>query len=240
MATYNGSKFIEAQIGSIHKELEGADELIVVDDHSQDNTPQIVTDILNSVNGPLGDFVSLDQNIGHRAAFAKAISLASNPVVALSDQDDLWPRGRLAALSRCLDRSGADLAFGSLLTFGSGSPRCLKNAPVDLRGWTGLCRYLASALGVFEPRYSFGSACAFRRSAIDTSIPITMETHEQWLVVQALTGRGIAYTPDVVTFRRLHPQNMTIRRGMHERGPALLRTSIRMLGGMHRSRRRSR
>ena len=46
MATYNGSKFIKEQIDSILCQLSMDDELVISDDHSTDET----FDIINSYN----------------------------------------------------------------------------------------------------------------------------------------------------------------------------------------------
>ena len=45
MATFNGERFIRKQIASILSQIGAADELVIVDDMSSDNTVQIVKSI---------------------------------------------------------------------------------------------------------------------------------------------------------------------------------------------------
>src|SRR5215467_9433190 len=86
MATYNGARFVDAQIGSILAQLEKHDELVVVDDASTDDTPERVAAIADGR-------VALHRNGRNRgvlATFEQALRLARHEVIFLADQDDLW------------------------------------------------------------------------------------------------------------------------------------------------------
>lgn len=231
VASYNGSDYIAAQIESIIAQLGPDDELIIVDDASTDATYEIACEAAATLPPGQRQLVRSRMNEGHTATFVKAIGLARKPLVTLSDQDDLWPAGRLNALAECVESYDVDLAFGSLLTFGRPPIGLLRNKPGTLDGVIGLVRHLLS-----RSRFCFGSASAFRRQAIRTDIPVLTETYEDWLIGQALVGSGVAFIDKVVTNRRLHARNLTRRRPFAVRTYRRLQSAVAITVVMLRAR----
>jgi len=91
LALYNGEKFIREQIESILSELGQFDEIIVSDDASTDSSCFIV----QSINDPRITLVSNKKNIGLVKNFEKVLSLAKGELIFLSDQDDIWVKGKV-------------------------------------------------------------------------------------------------------------------------------------------------
>jgi glycosyltransferase involved in cell wall biosynthesis len=89
MCTYNGEKYIKAQLKSILNQTVAIDEIVICDDGSNDKTIEIIEQIqLESPNK-----ISLYKNqgnIGSTKNFEKAISICIGDYIFLSDQDDLW------------------------------------------------------------------------------------------------------------------------------------------------------
>ena len=86
---YNAAAFLEETLRSAASGLSSEDEIIVVDDHSQDNTAKIAQSVL-------GDFAcqsNIVQNEGKGACRARnhALTLASGKWVQWLDADDLIP-----------------------------------------------------------------------------------------------------------------------------------------------------
>ena len=48
MTTFNGDSFLEEQLGSISKQTQLPDELVISDDCSTDNTIKIIEDFISS------------------------------------------------------------------------------------------------------------------------------------------------------------------------------------------------
>lgn len=234
MATYNGRDFIGDQLRSILADMRQGDELIIVDDRSSDGTPDAVTALLAEATGIHWRLVVLDENVGHKEAFRRAIVLASCPLAALSDQDDIWPAGRLDGLSEMIEGNSVALVFGSLCTFGMRGRHPMDNPTLTLRGARGLLLFLLLRLALRRRLYAFGSACAFRTSAIDANVPITTETHEQWLLSQGLARGGVHFSPRVVTLRRLHENNATRVRPLWRRAQAFILSCPRLWRTMRR------
>lgn len=244
VATYNGYQHLREQLLSILDDMRDTDQLIVVDDGSYDGTWELIRELLADMDGQNLKLVQLSRNRGHRIAFATGISVATSPLIALSDQDDIWCPGHLDWLAHTLESTQADLVFASLSTFGDTTQR-LQNPDLLLKGWRGLAAFIFLRLtrwSAWSRRfrlYHFGCASAFRSSAINPDLPIRTETHEQWLIAQALVGNGVRFTPQVVTLRRLHVRNLTRphARKVRVKVTGLWRTCSGMATTMRRARR---
>src|SRR5688572_23511076 len=86
MAVYNGAAFLKTQVESILQQLHAEDELIVVDDASQDDSMRI----LQELHDPRLRVHRNERNQGVLATFERALRLARGDIVFLSDQDDVW------------------------------------------------------------------------------------------------------------------------------------------------------
>ena len=91
MCTYNGACYIEEQIDSILRQTYSPHEIIICDDQSTDNT----IEILKSVKEKWGKNTNINiiinnSRLGIAKNFEKAISLCSEELIFLSDQDDIW------------------------------------------------------------------------------------------------------------------------------------------------------
>jgi glycosyltransferase involved in cell wall biosynthesis len=106
----NGAKFVRDSIESALAQLSGGDEILVVDDASDDDTPRIIRQIedrrIRVLDG-MGRGVSSARNIG--------LAAAAGEFVAFLDHDDLWPGGRHGVLLHALLADpGLDCAIGRL------------------------------------------------------------------------------------------------------------------------------
>jgi glycosyltransferase involved in cell wall biosynthesis len=99
-------RFLPDAIASIEAQQHDDIEIIVIDDGSSDDTPQVIA--------ALGDRVlALRQdNRGPAAARNAGLALATGSVIAFLDADDLWPAGKLA---RQLDRLEQDPELDAVL-----------------------------------------------------------------------------------------------------------------------------
>jgi hypothetical protein len=100
MATYNGSEYIREQISSILIQLGIGDELIVSDDTSTDNTIEII----QSFNDDRIKVVINSKCKSPIFNFENAIKQASNPLIFLSDQDDVWVENKVYEMKLMLNQ----------------------------------------------------------------------------------------------------------------------------------------
>jgi glycosyltransferase involved in cell wall biosynthesis len=89
MTTYNGAKYLQAQLDSFMSQLRLPDELVVCDDGSTDDTMNILVNFRET--SPFPVIVERNAvNLGFTKNFEKAVSLCTGDIVFLSDQDDIW------------------------------------------------------------------------------------------------------------------------------------------------------
>src|SRR3982751_1684084 len=111
MCTYNGAEFLPAQLESIVRQARKADEIVICDDGSTDESRSLLKKFAADAPVP----VSLrfnEKNLGSVKNFEQAIQLCSGDVIALSDQDDVWRSDKLQLIEEAFGRSpSAGLVF---------------------------------------------------------------------------------------------------------------------------------
>lgn len=205
IAAYNGARYIEEQIGSILPQLDSADELIVIDDCSTDDTFERVAAIDD------GRIVlsRAERNRGYVRTFESAIGQSTGEVVFLSDQDDRWIPGRVDAMLAELER--ADLVVSNFASFGGPLTRVQSRR---LRRADGR-RWRRNILWVWVgTRPYYGCCMAFRRRLVDQLLPFPRyltETHDQWIGYVGNVNRSVAHLEQNTVERRVHEANASAR-----------------------------
>lgn len=209
MATFNGQPYLEEQLRSILVQLQADDEFVVVDDASTDQTIQL----LRGLQDPRVRIFRNERNLGHVATFARAISLANNDVIFMSDQDDRWTSGRLQSMLARLHSTGAVLVSSNTSFIdGQGQPTLaaafrLKASDSD--------RHLRNILGIFSGRTGYyGCAMAFRSDLRTVILPIPsyVESHDLWIAIAGNLIRRNTHLEDDTLERRVHAHNASLLR----------------------------
>jgi glycosyltransferase involved in cell wall biosynthesis len=102
LCTYNGARFLEAQLESYLVQTRLPDELVVCDDASTDATSDILAGFAKRAPFP----VRIERNptrLGSTKNFDKAIGLCAGELIATSDQDDVWLPEKLALSEAAFD-----------------------------------------------------------------------------------------------------------------------------------------
>jgi cellulose synthase/poly-beta-1,6-N-acetylglucosamine synthase-like glycosyltransferase len=115
--SYNYAPHITSAIASVLAQTTPAHRIIVVDDASSDNTPQIVEAIAKSA--PIVELHRMASNGGLSAVRNHAIRLSTADLVVFLDADDWLPRHYLARCAQTLIREGVDIVYPSTHFFGS-------------------------------------------------------------------------------------------------------------------------
>ena len=104
MCTYNGQRFLQAQLDSIAAQIRPPDELVVCDDESTDETVPILQAFARKA--PFRVLVHVNEkNVGYVRNYDQAIRRCTGDWIALADQDDIWRPGKLQRLSLSLKES---------------------------------------------------------------------------------------------------------------------------------------
>lgn len=107
MTTYNGAKYITEQLKSIFEQTLQADEIIICDDCSKDDTVEIIRSMIRKCQTDRVHLIINEENLGYIANFYKAISLTHGDFIFLADQDDVWHRDKIEKTMAVMERTGA-------------------------------------------------------------------------------------------------------------------------------------
>lgn len=98
MCTYNGSRYLSAQLDSLVQQQRQPDEVVICDDGSTDTTAALLLEFSRTAPFPV-QLLWNKSNLGYSRNFAQAIGLCTGEIIALSDQDDLWYPQKLQRLA---------------------------------------------------------------------------------------------------------------------------------------------
>jgi N-acetylglucosaminyl-diphospho-decaprenol L-rhamnosyltransferase len=181
-------------------ELDEADEIVVVDNASEDGTPEVVMR-----RHPRVRLLRADRNLGAPARNL-GVEVVSSPYVAFADDDMLWEPGSLALGAELLDRHPTVGAIAARVLVGPERREdavCRQMATSPLTGRPGLpgprvLGFLAGASIVRRDAYT--EAGGFHRAF--------MIGGEEELLACDMTRAGwdVVYCADVVTWHMPSPQ----------------------------------
>lgn len=236
IAAYNGSRHITEQIESILDQLRAADEIVVVDDHSTDET----ADVIAAIDDPRIRLVRAESNRGYVRTFERAIGLATGDVIFLSDQDDVWLPGRRDAMVRALE--DAELVVTNFSYFGGEVPRLQRRRLSAAHSAQRLRNILWIWVGV---RLYYGCCMAFRAEMTERLLPFPSyltETHDQWIGFVGNADGSVRHLEIDSVARRIHDGNATAKttRPMLTIIRARVMTARSAIEALRRSRQKSR
>lgn len=110
VTTYQGEKHLPSQLGSIVAQRRLPDEVVVSDDASTDRTWEILTAFAADSPVPVR-LLRQATNAGLRRNVERALGACTGTVVVLSDQDDVWDAGKLAAVDAAFADPSVTLWF---------------------------------------------------------------------------------------------------------------------------------
>ncbi len=209
MAAYNGARFIEAQIASILPQLAPDDEIVIVDDNSQDDTVARIT----SMRDPRIRLYAHDRNEGVVATFEDALRCATGHILFLSDDDDLWAPTKVERILREFEAHPEAQLVASRVALIDERGAVLPDARVNRYG-----RFVPGFWrNIFKNHYQ-GSAMAIRASFLGQVLPFPREKlflHDAWIGTRndARGGKTIFIDEPLVYYRR-HSQNASRRYGL--------------------------
>jgi glycosyltransferase involved in cell wall biosynthesis len=221
MCTFNGSRFLPAQLQSIASQTRLPDELVICDDASSDGSGSIVADFARGAPFPVR-FIRNSSNIGSTRNFEKAISLCVGSIVTLADQDDVWYPHKLDRIEKALLTSPAAVAVFSDADLIDGDSRRLdgrlwKSFSFGTREQNQFANGDELKILVKHPVIT-GATLAFRNQFLELLLPIpTSQVHDTWITfLLAACGQLVPIAEPLMQYRRhqaqqIGPGRMTLR-----------------------------
>ncbi len=194
MAVYNGSEFLKEQLTSILKQLKKSDEVVIVNDASRDHSGRIIE--------KMGDkrirLFHNSVNLGLIKSFEKAISLADGDILFLSDQDDIWMKGKIAKTLEVFNRVKPLVVVSDAILVDA-RKKVIEKSFFSMRN---------SGPGVFKNIYKntyIGACMAFDSKAKEWILPFprTITMHDEWVGVTCnFVGKVFFFKEPLVYYRR--------------------------------------
>jgi glycosyltransferase involved in cell wall biosynthesis len=200
VATYNGARFIGAQLDSIVQQTYPNIEVIVVDDRSTDNTATILHTYATQYSN-IKVFIN-EENLGYVKNFEKGMLLATGDFIAPSDQDDIWLPEKLSILMR--ERGDHLIVYCNSELINDENQKIGKKLS-DIKRLVSYDDCLTYAIG----NAAAGHAMLFPRSLVANCVPLpTMIPHDYWLGFVATFTSPLKYIDTPLVLYRQHNANV--------------------------------
>ena len=210
MATYMGSAYVLEQLSSILEQSTLPAEVVICDDHSSDNTVQLITDFARNSIVPIRLFVN-EERLGWRGNFMKAASLCESELIAFCDQDDIWDRRKVESIIAGFVHDETLMVFHDATIVGTD----LTPIRPFLQGGDEPDRANALERGPWRDVYGF--TMAFRSellalwthwpSSLDKSVGRQRAAHDQWLLFLGSALGTTLHLQEPLALYRQHDYN---------------------------------
>ena len=202
LAVYNSNLFyLQSQLDSIENQVRQPDELIITDDNSSNDTLIFLKKY--SKNSSLNvKIITNNKNVGYSQNFMNGIKVATGDVIFLCDQDDIWDRDKIKAISNYFidDESSLVVIHDQTRTNQDLIPERLTTI-----------RALAKR-GIPTHEFVYGCATAFHRKIL----PFVLDcpdnvAYDNWIhLIGRIFNKRLIVPKCYMLFRR-HPESTTIK-----------------------------
>jgi len=212
MATYNGARYLAAQLESLASQQHLPAELVVTDDGSTDETLSILAGFSRTAPFPVRVHHNA-KRLGYRANFMRAAGLCASELVAFCDQDDVWSDDKL---QRCVE---ALASTNALMVCHNATVTDSELNPIDTLDRDALAKPYNPPLSIDPMRHALGFTQVFDRQLLqfsglwDRSVDLNdrhnLEGHDQWFFFLANVFGGLAYIDSALARYRRHTSTVT-------------------------------
>jgi glycosyltransferase involved in cell wall biosynthesis len=117
--SYNYGRYMEQCLNSIHSQTYNNLELIIVDDCSQDNSVQIITDIISDKTFQAKfenriTFIQHERNLGAHSTINEGLGMVNGVYLTIINADDLYEPNRFEVMIQELLRNNSRIAFSKI------------------------------------------------------------------------------------------------------------------------------
>lgn len=208
MTTYNGSCFLLKQLKSLMIQTKKADEVLILDDCSKDETVSIIRHFIEANGLNHWQLIVNEKNIGFNANFRKGLYESTGDIVFMCDQDDVWKADKLEKMLSILNEDILLLASGFDVIDAKDHVQDVNKNLIDFKiEEKGL--YKINIKNLLRNNFAQGCTMAVRRNLINLLKKDAMccLEHDWSLAILAALNDGCYFYNESLTEYRIHGDN---------------------------------
>ncbi len=212
LCTYNGARFLGAQLASLARQTLPPAELVVCDDGSTDTTLEIVATFAHCAPFPVRT-VANPVRLGYAGNFLSGVARCTGEFVAFCDQDDVWHDDKLRRCAAALAHHGAVLVLHRAEVVDA-DLHPLHRAKPDLTRTCALPR-CGCELALTWPGFAMVFSAALLRDLDPARRPCDhlapghpRLAHDQWVAFLARAAGPVVLLADSLALYRQHAANV--------------------------------
>jgi glycosyltransferase involved in cell wall biosynthesis len=214
MTTYNGSKFLVAQIESIMAQTRHPDEVVIVDDCSTDNSYEILQTYQAKYPGLIRVYQNFSR-LGINKNFEKAAQLSTGALIFFSDQDDVWNPEKIQTMVDRFD--GVSLLYSNAVIIDE-QGRVISESELEFNDVPAISGN--PLIYLLQSNSISGHNILITKELLHTAIPFSSNiVYDHWLGIVACLNEGIAFIDNALVMHRMHNSNAmnnpSLQKGVH-------------------------
>lgn len=213
MAVYNGQRFLAEQLKSFAMQSRKADQVLIGDDGSTDDSVNIIRNFINDHS--LGDTWRLivnEKNKGYGKNFVDLACKARGDLIFFSDQDDIWHADKLEVIEREMEKDSTIqlLCSGFDLFYSDRNSNKLSKKQLSRLRDDGTFERQEFCWRDFHLK-RWGCTMCIRREFMEKVAPhwVADWHHDEFLWKMALVSSGCVVFQRNLMDRRMHSNNTT-------------------------------
>ena len=208
LATYNGEKYLEAQLDSILTQTYSNFRLLISDDYSTDATREILQRYKNK-----DDRIILyyqDKNLGVVKNFEFLLNKVENNYYMLSDQDDIWKKDKIEKSLKKIEETGAGLVYSDLEVVDE-NLNVIYESYWKLKGFTKRANKYNTFESFYLNNYVTGCTIISRKEFIKDILPLPNLSkyvlHDYWITLMVSQKSKVVSISEPLIKYRQHKNN---------------------------------
>jgi glycosyltransferase involved in cell wall biosynthesis len=213
---FNNGRFIGPALESLFRQTypEERREIIVVDDGSTDNTPEVLKKYGQDI------FHIRQEHKGIAGARNAGISHARGEIITFLDSDDLWHEERLQkVVERFTENPRAGMVYHPVELIDSEGNTIVRNFYLAFGYKEGISGWVGNEIASGKI-FSGGSSFAFRKDIVDMLSPVPEDVRrgvDYYMTVISSCYAPAEYIPQILGKYRLHAGNVTMSAGLDDK-----------------------
>ncbi len=208
LATYNGEKYLEAQLDSILSQTYTNFRLLISDDSSTDSTKDIL-EKYKKIDNRIEVFYQ-ENNLGVVKNFEFLLNKVENRYYMLSDQDDIWKEEKIEKSVNKLEKTGAGLVYSDLEVVDE-NLNVIYESYWKLKGFTKRANKYNTFESFYLNNYVTGCTIISRKEFIKDILPLPNSSkyvlHDYWITLIVSQKSKIVSIKEPLIKYRQHKNN---------------------------------